>query len=132
MLRFFKRGSGSTGSDGPGGSDFIQGVAGGVVVVNLDRFWWAVDLGMDDVHLSIKNAGGRETHGLEDHEEALRGAFLRLGKESSESRLLQAALDRKTPVVILYPGLSRIRNMASDLFEEFMARRFKAESRVDV
>ena len=129
MLRFFKRGSGSDGSDGPTGSGFIQGVAGGVVVVNLDRFWWAVDLGMDAVHLSIKNPGGHETHGLEDHEESLRGAFLRLGKESSESRILQAALERKTPVVILYPGLPRVRNMASDLFEDFIARRFKADSR---
>ncbi|MBQ72903.1 MAG: hypothetical protein CMJ67_08365 [Planctomycetaceae bacterium] len=129
MLRFFKRGSGPEGSDRPSGSGFIQGMAGGVVVVNLDRFWWAVDLGMDAVHLSIKNAGGRETHGLEDHEEGLRGAFLRLGKESAESRLLQAALDSKTPVVILYPGLSRVRNMASDLFEDFIARRFKADSR---
>lgn len=129
MLRFFKRGADSSGSDGPTGSGFIQGVAGGVVVVNLDRFWWAVDLGMDATHLSIKNAGGHETHGLEDHEEALRGAFLRLGKESAESRLLQSSLDRKTPVVILYPGLPRVRNMASDLFEEFIARRFKADSR---
>ena len=129
MLRFFKRGSGPEGSAGPSGSGFIQGVAGGVVMVNLDRFWWAADLGMDAVHLSIKNPGGHETHGLEDHEEALRGAFLRLGKESPESRLLQAALDQKNPVVILYPGLPRVRNMASDLFEDFLARRFKADSR---
>ena len=129
MLRFFKRGSGSEGSNGPSGQGFIQGVADGVVVVNLDRFWWAADLGMDGTHLAIENAGGHETHALEDHEESLRGAFLRLGKESSESRLLQSALDRKNPVVIMYPGLSRVRNMASDLFEEFIARRFKADSR---
>ncbi|MBC02067.1 MAG: hypothetical protein CMJ34_02010 [Phycisphaerae bacterium] len=129
MLRFFKRGSGSEGADGPRASGFIQGVAGGVVVVNLDRFWWAVDKGMDAGHFSIRNAGGHETHGLEDHEEALRGGFLRMGKESPENRLLQTSLDRKTPVLILYPGLARARNMASELFEEFISRRFKADSR---
>lgn len=129
MLSFFKRGSGSEGPEGPSGSGFIQGIPGGVVIVNLDRFWWAADLGMSSTHLAIKNAGGHETHGLEDHEEALRGGFLRFGKESEESRLLQSAIDRKTPVVIIYPGLPRVRNMASDHFEDFLARRFKADSR---
>lgn len=129
MLRFFKRGSGSDGPSGSSGSGFIQGVPGGVAMVNLDRSWWAADTGMDQGHLSIKCAGGHETHALEDHEEALRGAFLRLGKESPQFRLLQDSLKRKTPVVILYPGLARVRNMASDLFEEFIARRFKVDSR---
>ncbi|MEE2972612.1 MAG: hypothetical protein VX672_05760 [Planctomycetota bacterium] len=128
MLGFFKRRAGEE-DDGLRGSGFIQGFPGGITIVNLDRGWWAAELGLGDHRLVIPNAGGREAHALEDHEEGLRGGFLRLGKESGESRLLSAALERRTPVVVLYPALARIRNMTSELFEEFVHRRFGRESR---
>lgn len=127
MLGFFKRRSNN--DDGPTGSGFIQGLSGGATIVNLDRFWWAADLGMGERRLVIPNPGGRESHAMEDHEEGLRSSFLRFGKESSESRLLGVALERKSPLIVLYPGLARIRNMASELFEEFIDRRFGVDSR---
>ena len=128
MLGFFKRRLGE--DDGtPQGSGFIQGFPGGITIVNLDRSWWAAELGLGDHSLALSNPGGRESHSLEDHEESLRGSFLRIGKESPENRLLSAALERRTPVVVLYPGLARIRNMTSELFEEFLERRFGKQRR---
>ena len=131
MLRFLKRRSGDGDGDGENsvGSRFIQGTSGGPVVVNLDGYWWGADLDGGGTHLSVRSAGHRETFSVDDHEEALRGAFLRMGRESAECRLLKASLDRRTPVVVIYPSNGRMRNLSSELFEEFLKRRLDADGR---
>ena len=124
MLGFFKK-FGSDTTDGPLGRGFIQGGAHGVTLINLDRCWWCTESGSNDI-LTLKTAGGRELHDTDDHAEALRGAFLRLGRESSENQLIEAARDNQSPLLVIYPSLSRMRNIASEIFEDYLKRRFKA------
>lgn len=124
MLGFFKK-FGTDATDGPVGRGFIQGGAYGVTLINLDRCWWRAESGSNDI-LTIKTAGGRELHDTDEHAEALRGAFLRLGRESSENQLIEAARDNQSPLLVIYPSLSRMRNVASEIFEDYLKRRFKA------
>jgi hypothetical protein len=110
---------------------FIRGTAdGSVTVVNLERTGWALDPdGSGRAILDLRPASVSEVFDEKDHEDGLRGGFLRLGRESTECRLLRSAIDRRTPVIMIYPGIARMRGVASELFEEFLKRRFKVESR---
>ena len=110
---------------------FIRGTAdGSVTVVNLERTGWALDPdGSGRAILDLRPASVSEVFDEKDHEDGLRGGFLRLGRESTECRLLRSAIDRRTPVIMIYPGIARMRGIASELFEEFLERRFKVESR---
>lgn len=124
MLGFFKKFNNDA-PDTPTGKGFIQGGPNGVTLVNLDRCWWKAESGSDLV-LTLKTAGGRELHDTEEHAEALRGAFLRLGRESTENQLLSAARENQSPLLVIYPSLARMRNIASEIFEDYLKRRFKA------
>ena len=110
---------------------FIRGTAdGSVTVVNLERTGWTLDPdGSGRALLDLRPASVSEVFDEKDHEDGLRGGFLRLGRESTECRLLRSAIDRRTPVIMIYPGIARMRGIASELFEEFLERRFKVESR---
>jgi hypothetical protein len=110
---------------------FIRGTAdGSVTVVNLERTGWALDPdGSGRSILDVRPASGSEVFDEKDHEDGLRGGFLRLGRESTECRLLRSAIDRRSLVIMIYPGIARMRGIASELFEEFLKRRFKVESR---
>ena len=110
---------------------FIRGTAdGSVTVVNLERTGWTLDPdGSGRALLDLRPASVSEVFDEKDHEDGLRGGFLRLGRESTECRLLRSAIDRRTPVIMIYPGIARMRGIASELFEEFLKRRFKVESR---
>ena len=110
---------------------FIRGTAdGSVTVVNLERTGWTLDPdGSGRALLDLRPASVSEVFDEKDHEDGLRGGFLRLGRESTECRLLRSAIDRRTPVIMIYPGIARMRGVASELFEEFLERRFKVESR---
>ncbi len=110
---------------------FIRGTAdGSVTVVNLERTGWTLDPdGSGRALLDLRPASVSEVFDEKDHEDGLRGGFLRLGRESTECRLLRSAIDRRTPVIMIYPGIARMRGVASELFEEFLKRRFKVESR---
>ncbi|MDG1979564.1 MAG: hypothetical protein P8I44_13465 [Phycisphaerales bacterium] len=132
MLDFLKFGRKNESERGSSGSrSFIRGTPdGNVTIVNLERTGWALDPdGSGRSLLEIRPASGGEVFDEKDHEDGLRGGFLRLGKESTECRLLRSAIDRKTPVIMVYPGVARMRGIASELFEEFLKRRLKAESR---
>lgn len=132
MLDFLKFGRKNESEGGSSGSrSFIRGTPdGNVTIVNLERTGWALDPdGSGRSPLEIRPASGSEVFDEKDHEDGLRGGFLRLGKESTECRLLRSAIDRKTPVIMVYPGVARMRGIASELFEEFLKRRLKAESR---
>ena len=124
MLGFFKKFNNDS-TAAPTGRGFIQGGANGVTLVNLDRCWWKAESG-NALALTIKTAGGRELHDTEEHAEALRGAFLRLGRESTENQLLQSAREQQSPLVVIYPSLGRMRNVASEIFEDYLKRRFKS------
>lgn len=124
MLGFFKKFNNDA-PDEPVGRGFIQGGGEGVTLVNLDRCWWRAEAGTAQV-VTLKTAGGRELHDTDEHAEALRGAFLRLGRESSENRLLESARERQTPLLVIYPSLARMRNIASEIFEDYLKRRFKS------
>ncbi|MAD20430.1 MAG: hypothetical protein CMJ52_09745 [Planctomycetaceae bacterium] len=132
MLDFLKFGRKHKGGpDSSGSRSFIRGTPDGhVTVVNLERTGWAIDPdGSGRSPLDVRPASGREVFDEKDHEDGLRGGFLRLGRESTECRLLRSAIDRRTPVIMVYPGVARMRGIASELFEEFLKRRLKAESR---
>ena len=137
MLDFLKFGrkdgnaAGTPGGVGRSSRSFIRGTPdGSVTVVNLERTGWALDPdGSGRSILEITPASGGEVFDEKDHESGLRGGFLRLGRESTECRLLRSAIDRRSLVIVIYPGIARMRGIASELFEEFLKRRFKVESR---
>ncbi|MDA0294421.1 MAG: hypothetical protein O3A19_02680 [Planctomycetota bacterium] len=131
MLEFLKFGRKNKIDAERSSRSFIRGTAdGSVTVVNLERTGWALDPdGSGRAILDLRPASVSEVFDEKDHEDGLRGGFLRLGRESTECRLLRSAIDRRTPVIMIYPGIARMRGVASELFEEFLKRRFKVESR---
>ena len=131
MLEFLKFGRKNKIDAERSSRSFIRGTAdGSVTVVNLERTGWALDPdGSGRAILDLRPASVSEVFDEKDHEDGLRGGFLRLGRESTECRLLRSAIDRRTPVIMIYPGIARMRGIASELFEEFLERRFKVESR---
>jgi hypothetical protein len=133
MLDFlnFGRKNKATADDARSSRSFIRGTAdGSVTIVNLERTGWGLDPdGTGRSILDVRPASGGEVFDEKDHEDGLRGGFLRLGRESTECRLLRSAIDRQSLVIMIYPGIARMRGIASELFEEFLKRRFKVESR---
>jgi hypothetical protein len=110
-----------------GGNSIIVGLPGDIVVVNLERCWWAFesDGGGREV---VRSAAGHEVFGDDDHVKALRAVFLRFGQESPETRRLAQALETGGTVIVIFPAKAVLRGTAIDLFEDFIQRRFQKTS----
>ncbi len=130
MFEFLRRRlAGDGGSDGGDGGPqgVVAELSGGVVMVNLERCWWAVECGGGRRHV-VRSAAGREVFDDDEHLQELRSAFLRMGGESREVKALRRAMEAGSPLVVVFPAKPVLRGHAIDIVEEFLQRRLKAST----
>jgi hypothetical protein len=129
MFEFIRRrlGGGEPDAGMPGSNGIVADLSGDAVMVNLARMWWVAECGDAQRHV-VRSAAGREVFDDETHMQELRSAFLRMGNESREIKALQHALEARVPLLVVFPSRPKLRNEATDAFEEFLGRRLRAKS----
>jgi hypothetical protein len=110
-----------------GGRGIITELPEGRVLVNLERYWWAVECGRGGRYV-VRSAAGREVFDDDEHRKALREQFLRFGSESPEVQMLNRALQGHKPLIVMFPSMPVIRADATDMLEEFLKRRLRVRS----